>query len=287
MSVKHKHMTGISLPSIQSSYRLVGLAICGALCAVLPSSGAIIDRPFMKVDGVVVVWGADISSNTPIASDFIIEDGGASTDLIAGDVYTVLTGTLDALDDTYPLDAGATLRIRRIANGPNQDTGANGDRVTDASDSFTAFELDATTDVRTIRSEIESSFYVASNKAFSIDAVSSTVGNPADLNLIRLRMRVTRSGNDAGLGFGSAAQYPHTGNTNRSGVQHNNYRRLSLMTGGYNIFNGNRRTALSVGNIVDQSVRFDQTYRWNTGNIDLSDGVFDVEAVVEYTVYIP
>ena len=267
--------------------RIAAATASVGLCATLPSLGSVIDRPILKVDGVVIVWGADNTSTTPIASEFIIEDGGASTDLIAGDVFTVLTGTLDALDETYANDAGATLRIRRIANGPNQDTRANGDRVTDASDSFTAFELDATTDVRTIRSEIESSFYVASNKAFSIDAVSSAVGDPADLNLIRLRMRITRSGSDAGLAFGGSAQYPHSTNTNRAGVQHNNYRRLSLMTGGYNIFNGNRRTALSAGNIADQSVRFDQTYRWNTGNIDLADGVFDVEAEVEYTIYIP
>lgn len=257
------------------------------VCFALPSVSAITDRAVFKVDGVVIVWGADNTSTTPIASEFIIQNGGASTDLIAGDVYTVLTGTLDALDESYADDAGATLRIRRIANGPNQDTRANGDRVTDASDSFTAFELDNRTDVRTIRSEIESSFYVASNKAFSIDATSSAVGDPADLNLIRLRMRVTRSGSDAGLSFGGSAQFPHTTNTRRAGVQHNNYRRLSLMTGGYNIFNGNRRTALSSGSIADQSVRFDQTYRWNTGNIDLSDGVFDVEAVVEFVIYIP
>ena len=49
----------------------------------------------------------------------------------------------------------------------------------------------------------------------------------------------------------------------------------------------NRRTAASPGSIADQSVRFDLDYRWNTGNIDLSDGTFDVAADVVYTVYIP
>lgn len=280
-------MGRFNLRKLHASGRALVAATTLGLCAATPSVGSIIDRPFMKVEGVVVVWGADVSSNTPIASEFIIEDSGASTDLIAGDAYTVLTGTLDALDESYANDSGATLLIRRIANGPNQDTRANGDRVTNASDSFTAFELDNRTDVRTVRSEIESSFYVASNKAFSIDALASTTGNPADLNLIRLRMRVSRTGSDAGLSFGTSAQYPHTGNTNRSGVQHNNYRRLSTMTGGYNIFNGNRRTAATQGDLAAQSVRFDNTYRWNTGNIDLAAGVFDVEAEVAYTVYIP
>ena len=287
MSVKHNPMRAVHLLQSAAWGRVAAVAMSLGVCMALPSSGAVIDRPFMKVEGVVIVWGADNASNTPIASDFIIEDGGANTDLISGDVYTVLTGTLDALDDSYSNDAGATLRVRRIAGGPNQSTNANGDRVTDANDTFTPFQLRANTDVRTIRSEIESSFYVASNKAFSIDAVSSAVGNPADLNLIRLRVRVAPNGSDAGLSFGANAQFPHTANTATGGLVWTNYRRLSLMTGGQNVFNGNRRTAASPGSIAAQSVRFDQTYRWNTGNIDLADGVFDVEAEVEYTVYIP
>ena len=261
------------------------LGVCLGL--VHTANASIIDRPSLKVEGVVIVWGADASSNTPIASEFITHNNGANQDLITGDAFTVVTGTLDAADASYANDTGAALRIQRIANGPDQVTTANGDRVTDASDSFTPFQLNNRTDVRTIRSEIETSFYVASNRAFNIDAVASTTGNPANLNLIRLRMRVTQAGNDAGLAFGASSQLPHTGNTTRSGVQHVNFRRLSTMTGGYNIFSGNRRTARAPGSITDQSVRFDQTYRWNTGNIDLSQGVIDVEAEVVYTVFIP
>lgn len=254
---------------------------------VLPSTGAVSDRPHFKVDGVAIVWAADSSGAAPIASDFIIEDGGANTDLISTDVTPVLTGTLDPLDNTYANDAGATLRIQRIADGPNQTTRDNGDRVTDASDSFSAFELDATTDVRTIRSDILSSFYVASNKAFNIDVVSSAVGDPANLNLIRLRVRIRNAGTDGGLSWGTASQRPHTGGSATSGLAWTNYRRLSNLTGGQTMFTGNRRTAVAAGTIPDQSVRFDLDYRWNTGNIDLSQGVFDVEAEVEYTVYIP
>ena len=70
-------------------------------------------------------------------------------------------------------------------------------------------------------------------------------------------------------------------------MQWGGYRRLSTLTGGRDIFRGNRRTAATAGTIADQSVRFDLDYRWNTGNIDLSDGTFDVEAEVIYTLYIP
>ncbi|MEM1087059.1 MAG: hypothetical protein AAGH90_04965 [Pseudomonadota bacterium] len=249
-------------------------------------SAGTIDQPKFEVPGLVVVWGADADGNAPIISDFIVERGGASSDLISGDTYTVVTGSLEALNESFPDGAGATLRIQRSPGGGNQTT-RQGDRFTTTDDTLNAFRLRQNTDVRTIRSEIESSFYVASNKAFDIDVTASTVGDPADLNLIRLRMRVAQTGTDSGLNFGSAAQLPHTGNTDRSGVRWGNYRRLSTLTAGRNIFRGNRRTALNAGTIPEQSVRFDLDYRWNTGNIDLSEGTFDVEAEVIYTVYIP
>lgn len=254
--------------------------------ALPPAMTDMVDRPHFKVDGVAIVWAADSSGTTPIASDFIVEGGGANADLIGTDVHTVVTGSLDALDGSFPDGAGATLRIENIPGSGNQNT-RQGDRFTSASDVLNPFQLDSTTDVRTIRSDILSSFYVATNKAFNIDVVASSVSDPADLALIRLRMRMTESGTDGGLSFGSAAQLPHSGNANDSGMQWGGYRRLSLLTGGSDIFRGNRRTAEIPGSIADQSVRFDLDYRWNTGNIDLSDGTFDVEAEVVYTVYIP
>ena len=265
----------------------MGSAFAGiGLCLAQPSTGGTIDHPHFKVDGVAIVWAADAGQTAPIVSDFIIEQDGPNVDAISTDVHTVVTGSLDALDESFPEGAGATLRIQRVQGGPNQTT-RQGDRFTSSDDVLNPFRLRANTDVRTIRSDILSSFYVASNKAFNIDVVASAIGDPVDLNRIRLRMRMTQTGNDGGLSFGSAAQLPHTGGTKRSGVQWGGYRRLSTLTGGRDIFRGNRRTAAAAGSIADQSVRFDLNYRWNTGNIDLSDGTFDVEADVVYTVYIP
>ncbi len=254
--------------------------------ALPPAMTDMVDRPHFRVDGVAIVWAADSSDNTPIASDFIVESGGTNTDLIGTDVHTVVTGSLDALNETFADGTGATLRIQNVPGSGNQTT-RQGDRFTSATDVLNPFQIGTNTDVRTIRSDILSSFYVATNKAFNIDVVASAIGDPADLNLIRLRMRMTESGNDGGLSFGSAAQLPHTGNSPASGMQWGGFRRLSLLTGGSDIFRGNRRTAQTPGSIADQSVRFDLDYRWNTGNIDLSDGTFDVEAEVVYTVYIP
>lgn len=254
--------------------------------AAQPAMTDMVDRPHFRIDGMAIVWAADSAGTTPIASDFIVEHNGVSTDLIGTDVHTVVTGSLDALDASFADGTGATLRIQNIPGSGNQTT-RQGDRFTSSSDVLNPFRLNNNTDVRTIRSDILSSFYVATNKAFNIDVTASSVGDPADLNLIRLRMRMAESGNDGGLSFGSAAQLPHSGNSPASGMQWGGYRRLSALTGGSDIFRGNRRTAETPGSIVDQSVRFDLDYRWNTGNIDLSDGTFDVEAEVIYTVYIP
>lgn len=269
-----------------ASVRLGAACLGLGLALTMPALADTIDRPHFKVGGVAIVWAADATGTTPIASDFILGGNGSNTDLISTDVHTVVTGTLDALDESFADGTGATLRIQNIPGSGNQTT-RQGDRFTSSADVLNPFQIGNNTDVRTIRSDILSSFYVASNSAFNIDVIASAIGDPADLNLIRLRMRMTGSGNDGGLSFGGAAQIPHTGNTNRSGVQWGGYRRLSALTGGQDIFRGNRRTAASNGTIADQSVRFDLDYRWNTGNIDLSDGTFDVEADVIYTVYIP
>jgi len=278
-------MKGFDLHNMPAIARTGAVMLTASACLSQTSVGGTIDRPHFNVDGIAIVWAADNTGTTPIVSDFIIENGGANTDLIAGDVHTVVTGSLDALDEAFPDGTGATLRIQNIPGSGNQNT-RQGDRFTSASDVLNPFALNANTDVRTIRSDILSSFFVATNKAFNIDVIASSA-DPADLNLIRLRMRMSPSGNDDGLSFGGAAQYPHTGNTNSSGVQWGGYRRLSTLTAGRDIFRGNRRTAASPGTIADQSVRFDLDYRWNTGNIDLSDGTFDVAADVIYTVYIP
>ncbi|MEO0607829.1 MAG: hypothetical protein AAFY82_06325 [Pseudomonadota bacterium] len=276
--------------NIQYDWRAVirtSALIVGAGLSLSPVSvGDTIDRPHFNVDGIAIVWAADQGQATPIVSDFILDNGAADLDLISGDVHTVVTGTLEALDETFADGTGATLRIQNIPGSGNQTT-RQGDRFTSATDTLNPFALNANTDVRTIRSDILSSFYVATNKAFNIDVVAASAGDPTDLNLIRLRLRMTQSGNDDGLAFGGAAQLPHSGNTGQSGVQWGGYRRLSTLTGGRDIFRGNRRTALTPGTIADQSVRFDLDYRWNTGNIDLSDGTFDVAADVVYTVYIP
>lgn len=277
---------------------MASLAACGllAVASSLPAASSATDTPHFSVMGMVVVWGADQASATagvPIVSDFIINSGvgnsaatSGDADLIAGDVHTVVTGSLTPVSDSWAGGHGSPMILRRLAGQPNILTDTNGDGVMSDADSFGAFRLRQASDTNTRRMEITSSFYVASNAAFSIDAVATPLGGSttADLNRVRLLLRTVQSGDD-GLPFGAAAQFPHS--TGAAGGSQANNRRLSTLVPGRRVFRGNQRTAATPGTLADQSVRFDLRYRYNSGNIDLSDGVFDVEAEVVYTVYIP
>jgi hypothetical protein len=201
-------------------------------------------------------------------------------------VHTVVTGSLtptpDSLAGASPFDV-----LNETSGGVFTDAGTLG--VLDAADSFTAFGLDGTTDVTLNGASYNSSFYVASNTAFAIDAVASTVAaNTVNFTLadVGYALAVTQSGND-GLAFGGNAQLPHTGNTSTSGVVAT-VNDLGDMSASTNVFTGNRRTAATVGNLAAQSVRFDAVYTLGgTAGYDLSKGTGEIEANVTYTVFVP
>ena len=275
---------------------LIGCLLTAVLVA--PAASALHpDSARFKVLGVVIVWAADgadpTTANAPIASDFVIDSGSGGTaagsgdaDLIAGDVFTVVTGSLVPVSNGIVSNTGTPMIIRRPTSGVNVNTDTNGDGLMTVDDAFGAFGIRNSTDTNTRRAEITSSFYVASNTAFFIDGQATPVNGTtaADLDDIRLTLSTTVAGND-GISFGTAAQSPHTAGA--SGGSRANGRRLSSMIAARSIFEGNQRTAAARGTIAAQSVRFDLLYRYRSGNIDLSDGTFDAEAEVVYTVFIP
>lgn len=260
------------------------------LTAGFGASAQMTSNQRFEARGLVIAWAADANGNAPIVSDFIIDTGigtsaasSGDTDLINTDVHTVVTGTLSPVAGSAN---GAPLRITNIPGGRiDIDNQPNG--ILDAGDTFDAFQLRQGSNVNTNRGEIFSSFYVASNTGFSIDAQATPLGDTSAtaFSRIRLQLRVTAAGND-GLAFGSAAQFPNTGDTPQAGTRANN-RSLSQMVTPVRVFQGDRRTARSVGSIAQQSVRFDARYRYNSGAYDLSDGVIDAEAEVVYTIYVP
>lgn len=273
-------------------------AALGAVSALMlgsaPAATAeITDRPGFRVQGLVVVWASDETGNVPILSDFVIDTGNGNnaaasgdTDLIAGDVHSVVTGELTRYDNAIADDEGAPLRIQRIVGG-GFTTDFDGNGVMDADDTFSAFRLRNNSDINTRRMEVFSSFYVASNVPFSIDGVATPIGDTTADQMNRMRAYfdgVTVSGDD-GLAFGTAAQLPHS--SGETGGRRMNGRRFSSFTTPRPVFRGNQRTAAGRGTLAEQSVRFDFRYRYNSGDVDLADGVFDAEAEILYTVFIP
>ncbi|MEO9971790.1 MAG: hypothetical protein ABJG15_18480 [Hyphomonadaceae bacterium] len=252
----------------------------GAIAALIgaPAQASIVDNPQFRVLGMVIVWGGNAPGTAGLVSDFIIDDvsGAGDTDLIAGDVNTVVTGSLTATTGSF---AGAT----SIVDGANTLQTSSG--VLDASTTFNAFDLTDSTDIQVGGLTETSSFYIASNTNFNIDAVATAVTEDGfTLADIGYNLEVTLTGDD-GVPFGADAQFP--GGSATGGVE-TSINTLADMDGTDPVFIGTQRTAATPGSIADQSVRFDATYSLggSTG-YDLSQGAGEVEANVVYTVFVP
>lgn len=267
-----------------------------ALCAAGSGFGLTIDRPHFIREGIVIVWAADPTSAAPVVADFVLDTGNGTSaassgdiDLITTDTHTVVTGTLSATQDSF---SGATGGIPFVLTNTDRgtiNTDTNGDGRISGDDAFTAFGLTNNSGARVDATRQSSSFYVASNVPFAINAQAftpSTFNEFILLLITNVQMSVEASGDD-GLAFGSAAQAPHSGGGS-SGFA-NNIRLWDLRTA-RNLFTGNQRTAVAEGTIADQSVRFDAEYSIGAGGLagyDLSLGTFDFVVEVVYTVYVP
>lgn len=280
-------------PKLARTSRGIALSLLmGSACMTAQAQSA--SSPKFEVFGVVIVWAGGnpaTGNTTPMISDFVVNSSWGSTsaddyDLIASNAHTVQTGTLVPLQDSMGSAQGTPLQLRRLSGEPNFQTDTNNDGVMDAQDSFSSFRVRAASEVRSRQMELNSSFYVASNVPFAIEGVAAPTGSTTlnDLRDIRATLSVTQSGND-GIAFGSASQLPHSGGPTAGTYLTN--RRLYAMRNPRTIFTGDQKTANGFGSITEQSVRFDLNYRYNSGNANLSDGVFDIEAEVTYTVYVP
>lgn len=286
------------------------IALAVGTAAMMTSSVAyasVIDRPFFKVLGVVVVWGADdfadaaTAGAAPIASDFVLLTTASDTagaDLIGGDVYSVVTGSLDPINGLdQSIDGAAS--VDPITGQPSGGvfTDANSDGLLDAGDSLTAFGVDSDTDVDgSLSNTHKSSFYVASNAAFDIHASATNLTSTGDFSSlgygnISFDLAVDDTPTDlASLNIGAAAQDPSSGGT---GV--GTFVSLDDIDGGFvKVFDGGQRTASTRGSLAEQSVEFQATYALfdPTGapgdqGYDLSLGAGTISADVTYTVYVP
>lgn len=254
------------------------------------------DNPLFDVDQMVIVWSADATGAAPIVADFVIRGGGPeSVDLIAEDAFTVVTGSLVSTNNNAGT-GGFPLAITGSPSG-DFDTDTNGNGVLDAGDALSPFQLDG--DISVNASTPRTSFYVASNTAFSIsaevvdvevDPVFTGFSN-AFLGFVDVLMEVAPVGaerTDGGFGYGASAQPPHSGGEQQGFSTPIDL--LDLLNTPTTVFAGNQRTAANVGSIADQSVRFDVSYPLvgaTVAGYDMSLGVLDFGVTVEYTVFIP
>lgn len=302
-------MTRINFGNKKMSFKK--LALAGGVAASLMAGTAyasVIDRPFFQVLGVVVVWGADDAATTaPVVSDFVLltnASGTAGADLIAGDVNTVVTGSLTPIDGTFTGASGsATNPITGATSGGALTDGTGAGSVAgvlDATDSLSAFGIDGSTDVDGLTASHTSSFFVASNAAFDINAVAGGLAKTGDfaadtdigLDDISLKMSFAPTGvaNTVGsLSYGANSQDPGAfagGVETATGIDLATIEAAGAT--GLTVFEGTQRTAATRGSLADQSVRFDNVYDFGgTDGYDLSLGSGTISAQVTYTIFVP
>ena len=245
---------------------------------------SVIDRPFFKVLGTVIVWSGDANGDK-VVNDFILNTGAAAadTDLIGtmgvADGEAVVTGTL------IPLDQSSV--------GSPYD--ADNDGVLDATIAVTD-SIDGAVGAYT------SSFFVASNTDFAINAVADNfqatgdfatdlgTTNAALADNITLEMDVVNS-DAAQTFFGSKADLPYDDvDTAFGAYKTGGTADLSSLLTETQVFTGSKRTANAAGSIQEQSVRFDMTYNMQSDSgdaYDMSMGFGTLEAEVTYTVFVP
>ena len=126
----------------------------------------------------------------------------------------------------------------------------------------------------------QTSFFVASNTAFNIEA--DIIGDAQlpvqQLENISFQMTIDRQGSSP-MAFGQKAQFPHTGGA--TGGLATNIETLADLRKTRTLFTGNQRTARSSGTIAEQSVRFTAHYSSKTARTS------SPLPNVIYTVFVP
>ena len=252
---------------------IVAISSMIAITAAQNSSAVVVDTLYFTAAPTVIVWSG--VAGVPTANDFILLTNGANNagvDLIAGaDVTPVVTGSL-----TAPVAPAATDYtqygnvVTPVAGGAYVDEG-NG--FLDGGDTYTAFTMDATTDV-TFNNTLNRSFYVASNTAFDIFAGALLTSGTAPLSSIDYLLTETVSGTDVGIAYG--------GNAQTAGIAVAAANLGAIGAGPTQVFDGTQKTAASVGTITTQSVRINNAY---TFDYDLSYGSGQSVVTVTYTIY--
>ncbi len=278
-------------------YSILSMVISG-LCLTAPMALAdILDRPFFRAGSVVVVIGAsdfrENSGQAPVAVDFNLLDnvpsGQAAPDIIGADgVGLEYYSSPPGAQSDGSAHTNELLRIEAQTSGGALTNAAPFD-VLDASDSLTAFGLNANTNIDMQSYYRINKFYVASNAPFDIYAQASnltTTGDFTSMGLDKIRYLLLMFTSSTG-GWGTRAQNPGIGGSGR------NYaiRNLSDMSAApTKVYGAGRRTARSPGTLMQQAVTFIPIYYIYDGGgnaYDFSQGIGTISATVTYSIYAP
>ena len=241
-------------------------AITASLGAGSVANADIVDNPTFQLLGAVVVWGGS-DTGQAMVNDFVISDGTTTTDLIGDNVQPLITGTLTNYDPTG------------IINTTDVDLDPDGNGILDATLSAfspTGGHLNNPTQVQT------SSFYVASNTNFSINA--TVIGTPANQAAIQRTLSVTLDDSGDLNSFGNNARLPYDPATDSPFLI--NDTTLDAIDG-QTVFAGTRGTADTFGTIAEQSVRFDHQYSLVESAANFNSGPQTYTAEVTYAIAIP
>ena len=269
-----------------------------------PALASIIDRPFFRANALVVVIGAtEDEANggvAPVVVDFNLLDqsasGSAAVDLIGIDGFVFNSNS--GFDAGHDFSGGATrIDINDELSGGNFGNPGGGDiDFLEETDSLTAFELDAATDLNVRQARNVSRFLVASNVAFDIFVESTDLtrtGDFTDLDFenIGFRALLNRTGGSGEGRWGENAQNPAIGG---EGIDDTLNDLGDFSEGPVKLFDGGRRTARFPGTLLEQAVSFNIRYSLALGpdaaqnnDYDLSLGSGTIGAQVSYTVYAP
>ena len=291
---------------MKNSVNIIAGVLTLALAAGLfsPALASIIDRPFFRANALVVVIGStEDEANggvAPVVVDFNLLDqsasGSAAVDLIGIDGFVFNSNS--GFDPGHDFSGGATrLDINDELSGGNFGNPGDGDiDFLEETDSLTAFELDAATDLNVRQARNVSRFLVASNVAFDIFVESTDLtrtGDFTDLDFenIGFRALLNRTGGSGEGRWGENAQNPAIGG---EGIDDTLNDLGDFSEGPVKLFDGGRRTARFPGTLLEQAVSFNIRYSLSlaadaaqNNDYDLSLGSGTIGAQVSYTVYAP
>ena len=288
--------------SVNITAGVLTLALAAGLFS--PALASIIDRPFFRANALVVVIGStEDEANggvAPVVVDFNLLDqsasGSAAVDLIGIDGFVFNSNS--GFDPGHDFSGGATrLDINDELSGGNFGNPGGGDiDFLEETDSLTAFELDAATDLNVRQARNVSRFLVASNVAFDIFVESTDLtrtGDFTDLDFenIGFRALLNRTGGSGEGRWGENAQNPAIGG---EGIDDTLNDLGDFSEGPVKLFDGGRRTARFPGTLLEQAVSFNIRYSLSLGpdaaninDYDFSIGSGTIGAQVSYTVYAP